>query len=158
MHPPTRSKKIFSFFRELFLLIFSLEGERLDSREYFIMWRTTEDVEWRDRGYEIVQAIEKHARTRFGYLTVFGIDGPAQQLDDIPKYVIYLLPSFLLWVTCLYSWFLAETLKYLYFLFDDINSFKLDEWVFDTETRPLFQHGVEREFFVEDKPDSIVRS
>ena len=32
---------------------------------------------WRDRGYEKFQAIEKHARTRFGYLTVRGIDGPA---------------------------------------------------------------------------------
>ena len=47
----------------------------------------------------------------------------------LPKYVIYLLPSFLLWVSYSYSWFLAETLKYLYPLFDDTNSFKLDEWV-----------------------------
>ena len=57
----------------------------LDSREYFIMWRTTGDVEQRDHGYEIFQAIEKHARTRFGYSTVRGIDGLAQQLDDIPQ-------------------------------------------------------------------------
>ena len=40
----------------------------------------------------------------------------------------------------------------------DTNSFKLDEWVFDTEARPLFQHAFEREFFVVDKPDNIVRS
>ena len=60
----------------------------------------------------------------------------------------------------MYSWFLAETLKYSYFLFDEANSFKLEEWVFDTEleARLLFQHGVEREFIVVDKPDSIVRS
>ena len=37
-----------------------------------------------------------------------------------------------------YSWFLAETLKYLYLLFDDsTDSFKLDEWVFNTEGHPL---------------------
>ena len=36
-----------------------------------------------------------------------------------------------------YSWFLAETLKYLYLLFDDINSYPLDRWVFNTEAHPL---------------------
>lgn len=36
-----------------------------------------------------------------------------------------------------YSWFLAETLKYLYLLFDDINSISLDKWVFNTEAHPL---------------------
>ena len=35
------------------------------------------------------------------------------------------------------SWFLAETLKYMYLLFDDVNSFKLDEWVFNTEAHPV---------------------
>ena len=48
-------------------------------------------------GYEIFQAIKKHGRTRFGYSTVRGIDGPAQQLelDDMPGYIFYFLPSFL---------------------------------------------------------------
>ena len=111
------------------------------------MWRTTGDVKWRERGYGIFQAIEKHARTRFGYTTVRGIDGLdglVQQLDDMPRY-IYLFtcytlffPSPLVNLICLlYSWFLAETLKYLYLLFDDTNSFKLDEWVFNTEAHPL---------------------
>ena len=36
-----------------------------------------------------------------------------------------------------FSWFLAETLKYLYLLFDDINSYPLDRWVFNTEAHPL---------------------
>jgi mannosyl-oligosaccharide alpha-1,2-mannosidase len=104
------------------------------------MWRTTGDVKWRERGYGIFQAIEKHARTRFGYTTVRGIDGHhgVQQLDDMPRY------NFILFITlpltlflCCYSWFLAETLKYLYLLFDDTDSFKLDEWVFNSEGHPL---------------------
>ena len=48
---------------------------------------------------------------------------------------------FILFITLalnpVYSWFLAETLKYLYLLFDDTDSFKLDEWVFNTEGHPL---------------------
>ena len=36
------------------------------------------------------------------------------------------------------SFFLAETLKYLYLLFsDDKNLFPLDQWVFNTEAHPL---------------------
>ena len=37
------------------------------------------DVEWRDRGYEIFQAIEKHARCTVE---------PAQLLDNMPKYYL----------------------------------------------------------------------
>ena len=47
---------------------------------------------------------------------------------------------------------------YLYLLFDDTNSLKWEEWVFDTGASPLFQRDVEREFFVVDKPGNIVRS
>jgi len=35
------------------------------------------------------------------------------------------------------SFFLAETLKYLYLLFSDDNLVSLDEWVFNTEAHPL---------------------
>ena len=35
------------------------------------------------------------------------------------------------------SWFLAETLKYLYMLFDDDNLITFDKWVFNTEAHPL---------------------
>lgn len=36
------------------------------------------------------------------------------------------------------SFFLAETLKYLYLLFaDDASELPLDEWVFNTEAHPL---------------------
>lgn len=37
----------------------------------------------------------------------------------------------------LLSFFLAETLKYLYLLFDDVTSTSLNEWVFNTEAHPL---------------------
>jgi hypothetical protein len=55
------------------------------------LWRTTGDVKWRERGYGIFQAIEKHARTRFGYTTVHGIDGSIQQLDEMPRYISFYL-------------------------------------------------------------------
>jgi mannosyl-oligosaccharide alpha-1,2-mannosidase len=38
-----------------------------------------------------------------------------------------------------YSFFFAETLKYLYLIFDDPSNprFPLDKWVFNTEAHPL---------------------
>ena len=35
------------------------------------------------------------------------------------------------------SFFLAETLKYLYLLFSDDSVIPLDQWVFNTEAHPL---------------------
>ena len=35
------------------------------------------------------------------------------------------------------SYFLAETLKYLYLIFCDDTVFPLDRWVFNTEAHPL---------------------
>ncbi|KDR73258.1 hypothetical protein GALMADRAFT_72667 [Galerina marginata CBS 339.88] len=86
----------------------------------FYMWRTTGDVKWRERGYAIFEAINRNTRTEYGFAPVHGIDGNwVNKVDDMP------------------SWFLAETLKYLYLLFDDVHSITADHWVFNTEAHPL---------------------
>lgn len=35
------------------------------------------------------------------------------------------------------SFFLAETLKYLYLIFDDVNHIPLDKYIFNTEAHPM---------------------
>lgn len=58
------------------------------------MWRTTGDLKWRERGYAIFQAIEKHTRTKFGYASIHGIDGhKSHQLDDMPRQVLLIIIS-----------------------------------------------------------------
>ena len=44
------------------------------------------------------------------------------------------------------SFFLAETLKYLYLLFSDDRLLSLEEWVFNTEAHPLPVRGRNRLF------------
>ncbi|KAK2462665.1 hypothetical protein APHAL10511_005398 [Amanita phalloides] len=86
----------------------------------FYLWKATGDDRWRERGWEIFQAIEEWCKANYGYATVNSVDiEPFGKDNDMP------------------SWFLAETLKYLYLLFDDTNSIPLDRWVFNTEAHPL---------------------
>ncbi|KNZ74566.1 Mannosyl-oligosaccharide alpha-1,2-mannosidase isoform A [Termitomyces sp. J132] len=95
-----------------------LRPETLES--FYILWRTTGQEIWRERGWTIFEAIERHARTEYGYANVDHVDRlPVEHIDEMP------------------SWFLAETLKYLYLLFTDEDLLPLDEWVFNTEAHPL---------------------
>ncbi|XP_059610000.1 mannosyl-oligosaccharide alpha-1,2-mannosidase IA [Phlebotomus argentipes] len=92
---------------------------------YFVMWRLTHQQKYRDWGWEAVQALEKHCRTPNGYSGVKNVYMEEPQKDDVQQ-----------------SFFLAETLKYLYLLFSDDSFIPLDEWVFNTEAHPLPIKGI----------------
>ena len=87
---------------------------------YFVMWRLTHDQKYRDWGWEAVQALDRYCKVDGGYSGIKNVYQTNSPKDDIQQ-----------------SFFLAETLKYLYLLFsnDDIISF--DQWVFNTEAHPL---------------------
>ncbi|XP_023223063.1 mannosyl-oligosaccharide alpha-1,2-mannosidase IA-like [Centruroides sculpturatus] len=87
---------------------------------YFYLWRFTHDPKYREWGWEAAQAIEKHCRVENGFTglkNVYVLDSPK---DDVQQ-----------------SFFLAETLKYLYLLFSEDDLIPLDSWVFNTEAHPL---------------------
>ena len=70
------------------------------------MWRTTGDVKWRERGYRIFQAIEKNARTKYGYTSIRGVHmKEVEQLDDMPRYFIFIF-IFLI-IVLIFFFFLA---------------------------------------------------
>ncbi|KAF5383721.1 hypothetical protein D9615_003586 [Tricholomella constricta] len=95
-----------------------LRPETIES--FYILWRTTGEVKWRERGWSVFEAIEKHARTIYGYASITNVDSASVTLlDEMPSY------------------FLAETLKYLYLLFTDNDVIPLKDWVFNTEAHPL---------------------
>ncbi|KDR80608.1 hypothetical protein GALMADRAFT_240949 [Galerina marginata CBS 339.88] len=86
----------------------------------YLLWRVTGDTKWRTRGWAIFEAIEKEAKTPSGYASLLSVEtSPAPQRDDMPSY------------------FLAETLKYLYLMFLDEDPISLDKWVFNTEAHPF---------------------
>ncbi|GAB1605905.1 mannosyl-oligosaccharide 1,2-alpha-mannosidase IA-like [Argonauta hians] len=87
---------------------------------YFYMWRFTKNIKYREWGWEAVQALEAYCRTDNGYSGIKDVYSESPVQDDVQQ-----------------SFFLAETLKYLYMLFSDDSLMPLDSWVFNTEAHPF---------------------
>uniref|UniRef100_A0A8C6KK37 alpha-1,2-Mannosidase n=1 Tax=Nothobranchius furzeri TaxID=105023 RepID=A0A8C6KK37_NOTFU len=87
---------------------------------YLYMWRFTHDPKYREWGWEAVQALEKHCRVEGGYSGLRDVYASSPNHDDVQQ-----------------SFYLAETLKYLYLLFSDDDHLPFDHWVFNTEAHPL---------------------
>ncbi|KAK3022726.1 hypothetical protein RJ639_046393 [Escallonia herrerae] len=87
----------------------------------FVLYRITEDPKYREWGWEIFEAFEKYTKVD---------SGGYSSLDDvtvIPPHKRDKMETF----------FLGETLKYLYLLFGDSSLIPLDEFVFNTEAHPF---------------------
>ena len=86
----------------------------------FYMWRLTHKQIYRDLGWQIFLSIEKECRANAGYAGLRDVTVPTPIQDDKMQ-----------------SFFLAETLKYLYLLFSEDDIISLDKYVFNTEAHPL---------------------
>ncbi|KIM27368.1 glycoside hydrolase family 47 protein [Serendipita vermifera MAFF 305830] len=98
---------------------YALRPEIVES--IFIAYRLTADPKYRRWGWSIFESIEKHCKVPTGgYAGVYNVDEvPARQDDKMETF------------------FLSETLKYLYLLFSDESVLPLDEVVFNTEAHPF---------------------
>ncbi|KAJ2802140.1 hypothetical protein H4R21_002529 [Coemansia helicoidea] len=88
----------------------------------FVLYRVTGDTKYQDWGWEIFQSIEKYTRVDDGYAAYLDVTRTtaAGNLQDSME-----------------SFFLAETLKYLYLLFSPTNLLPLNEFVLNTEAHPF---------------------
>uniref|UniRef100_A0A671V5T4 alpha-1,2-Mannosidase n=1 Tax=Sparus aurata TaxID=8175 RepID=A0A671V5T4_SPAAU len=87
---------------------------------YMYMWRFTHDPKYREWGWEAIQALEQHCKVEGGYSGIRDVYASTPNHDDVQQ-----------------SFYLAETLKYLYLLFSDDDHLPFDHWVFNTEAHPL---------------------
>jgi len=98
---------------------YMLRPETVES--LFIAWRLTGDVKYRNYSWAIFSSIEKYCRLPAGgYATVLDVDTVPVTHDDKQE-----------------TFFLSETLKYLYLTFSDFDVLPLDKYVFNTEAHPL---------------------
>ena len=88
----------------------------------FYMYRATGEDKYREWGWEIFQAFEKYTRVPYGYASIDSVHRP-DNVGHRDK---------------METFYLAETLKYLYLLFSDNSDLlPLDKFVINTEAHPL---------------------
>ncbi|GJJ73398.1 endoplasmic reticulum Man9GlcNAc2 1,2-alpha-mannosidase [Entomortierella parvispora] len=88
----------------------------------FYLWQLTRDEKYREWGWKIFEAIEKYSKVETGgYSSIHDIRQKSNiQFSDKME-----------------TFYLAETLKYLYLLFAPVDTVPLDKFVFNTEAHPL---------------------
>ncbi|CAH0490156.1 unnamed protein product [Peronospora farinosa] len=86
----------------------------------FYLYRITKNSKYREYGWKIFEALETHAKTKYGYAVVANVTTLPAQTENKME-----------------SFFLAETLKYHYLLQAPESLIPLDEYVFNTEAYPL---------------------
>lgn len=109
---------------------------RMTSRKYilrpeaiesvFYMYRITGEQYWRDVGWNMFMSIDSHTRAPHGNSAI----------DDITKSAPDLMDQ-------MESFWIAETLKYFYLLYDDPDNWSLDEWVLNTEAHLFHRNKFE---------------
>ncbi|KAI8141005.1 glycoside hydrolase [Fennellomyces sp. T-0311] len=97
-----------------------LRPETLESIFYF--YRFTNDRRYQDMAWDIFNSIHTYCRANSGFSGIANVDTYYPNWDDRQE-----------------SFFFAETLKYLYLLFDEpwVERLPLDEWVLNTEAHPF---------------------
>ncbi|KAF9621641.1 hypothetical protein IFM89_025373 [Coptis chinensis] len=90
----------------------------------FVLYRITEDPKYREWGWKIFEAFEKYTKVDSGGFT---------SLNDVTKLPPERRDK-------METFFLGETLKYIYLLFSESTVLPLDKFVFNTEAHPLPLH------------------
>ncbi|KAF9950663.1 hypothetical protein BGZ72_007742 [Mortierella alpina] len=94
-----------------------LRPETLES--LWILYRLTGEKKYQDQAWEIFQALEKSCRTKIAYSGLRDVNQPGSYDDKME------------------SFFMAETLKYLYLMFSTPDVISLDDFVLNTEAHPI---------------------
>jgi mannosyl-oligosaccharide alpha-1,2-mannosidase len=95
-----------------------LRPEAIES--VFMMYRLTGDAEWQNKAWAMFERIEHVTKTEIASSAIRDVtSAKPEKLDQME------------------SFWLAETLKYFYLIFSDMDLVSLDEYVLNTEAHPL---------------------
>ena len=85
------------------------------------MYRITGDTSWQDKGWRMFEAILRATRAEAGHSAIEDVTFSEKPLlsDNME------------------SFWLAETLKYFYLLYETPDVVSLDDWVLNTEAHPF---------------------
>lgn len=95
-----------------------LRPEAIESVYY--MWRITGDEEWREAAWRMWEAIMREAKTDVAFGSVLSVKERNRGAMDSME-----------------TFWLGETVKYFYLIFQDDGVINLDDWVLNTEAHPF---------------------
>ncbi|ETN46264.1 uncharacterized protein HMPREF1541_00448 [Cyphellophora europaea CBS 101466] len=110
-----------------------LRPEAIES--VFIMWRMTGDEYWRDVGWRMFNTIIHHTRTPYGHSAISSV--LYQSEAQVYHEGVMVTTQRAMQTDDMESFWFAETLKYFYLLFSDVDLVSLDEFVLNTEAHPF---------------------
>ncbi|KAG0212767.1 hypothetical protein BGX28_005613 [Mortierella sp. GBA30] len=87
----------------------------------WILYRLTGEKKYQEQAWEIFQSLEKSCRTSIAYSGLKDVNSPGSYDDQME------------------SFFMAETLKYLYLMFSTPDVISLDDFVLNTEAHPVLR-------------------
>ncbi|KAL7799078.1 seven-hairpin glycosidase [Trichoderma ceciliae] len=103
--------------------LYLLRPEAIES--VFYMWRITGDQVWRDEAWKMWENLVRETETELAFAVIEDVTVSLGKKGDVME-----------------TFWLAETLKYFYLIFDDEGVIDLDEWVFNTEAHPFKRPGL----------------
>ncbi|GJJ68178.1 hypothetical protein EMPS_00524 [Entomortierella parvispora] len=96
-----------------------LRPETIES--LWILYRLTGEKKYQDQAWEIFQALERSCKTDIAYSGLKNVNEPGSFNNNME------------------SFFLAETMKYLYLMFSTPDVISLDDFVLNTEAHPILR-------------------
>jgi len=108
-------------------LMYLLRPETVES--LFVLYRITGDPKYQEYGWDIFQAIEKYCKTSTAFTSIRSVEFVPTKDEPIESNQLDSMESF----------FMAETLKYLYLLYSEDDVISLDKFVFNTEAHPFMR-------------------
>ncbi|KEY73728.1 hypothetical protein S7711_06304 [Stachybotrys chartarum IBT 7711] len=97
---------------------YSLRPEAIES--VFYMWRITGDEVWRDAAWRMWEGIAQETETELAFASIEDVRQHGSSKTDTMD-----------------TFWLSETLKYFYLIFEDPSVISLDEWVLNSEGHPF---------------------
>jgi mannosyl-oligosaccharide alpha-1,2-mannosidase len=114
----TQEESEWSPFSEVHDTRYILRPEAIES--VFYMYRITGEKKYQDIAWEMFQAIDSQTKTEFANAAIGNVMKTPVELSDSME-----------------SFWLAETLKYFYLIFDEPDRISLDDFVLNTEAHPF---------------------
>ena len=93
------------------------------------------DKYYRDVGWEMWQSIIKHTRTPYGHSALVSVMETSNR--EVVEQGVLVTKQRAAQADDMESFWFAETLKYFYLLFSEVELVSLDEFVLNTEAHPL---------------------